>query len=415
MKNTVLKLRLIVATLTIMSVVGCSKDDSNKPLEIPNETVLATFDYSGYDENSIPNRIFANDNDGVLLATVDINGIKGTYELKTNLPVDGNSFTLSMYNENVGEKSLTSISGVPLGFHLENKRPPLQYESNIVVHYDLAGVTDYQVFTYGLKDKIVSLDDDDAGNVVHSFDYNSENSSNKLYLYLRFTDAMGVPKHAYHWVEDYKSVSEVNISFADFTEATLIDPVLDDSAELSGIQSLNGLLNGNRCNLYAFNPQEYLHLTSGFDGYSYRYHGSHDGGKFSHEVLRTTDFYPENISVTLPDWDFSYSVDANEMSISTTGNHLLARMITSFETESDEISWVLWFPNKGTTTFSIPELPQSLQAIYENYFNGTTYDQHYIIMDRFSNETDYGNYLVNLYGNLMDYQGDDRLVKYPDN
>ncbi|MAU26942.1 MAG: hypothetical protein CMH48_06785 [Muricauda sp.] len=63
---------------------------------------------------------------------------------------------------------------------------------------------------------------------------------------------------------------------------------------------------------------------------------------------------------------------------------------------------------------SSKHVPQPLQASYKNHFNGTAYDQHYIMINQFVNEANYNGFWEGFFGQLSNHQGEDRLVKYPD-
>lgn len=410
--NSTIGVILGVLALTL----GCKKDDDDPTLVDPDrEIILGTFDYSDQESNRIPDIIFANSNEGTLLATVETNKVSGIYELKTK-GFGNENFKLSYYNASEGEKVLTTISGVPTGINIEEENRMQSYESNITINYAFPGVTDYIAYTNGLVFNGPSNTDDGAGNIRQAFEYNAAESSDKLFLYIRYTNALGERKHAYRWEENYKATAELNLSIADFTEATLIYPVINSDVEEGGLSAISGLLNGRACDLNAYNPNKYLYITTGFDAYRYIYNGGYDDYAFSYKKTVTTNNYPENITINRPNWDFSYIVNNNKLLINTTGNHLFSRIITKINSPVAEVSWSLWIPNNGTNTVSLPELPETLKIVYDSHFNDVTlFDQHYTSMESFKDYSNYATWLRNYYNNdiTLDYFGDERLTKYP--
>ena len=402
-------IKLIIFYLIIGLYISCSNDDDHTDL-VSN---LATFDYTDSSPNAIPDIIFANDLEGKLIAQINTNGIPDIYELKPEEGLSLSSLTLSFYSESSSgsEKNLLSYYDVPVNTLIKPSEYNINYSNQLKLNFNLSGTTNYVVSIYGLRRQFVDQTDNGLGMVSHTYNYDPQNSANKLFIRLRYTDASGTQRYFYKWIEGYQSTSEITYELSDFVEATLTSPVLNDEAnDYSGFD-LYGSLNGINCNLKAFGASDYYNIAEGFDNYVVRYYGGYTDD-FAHEKMIASSSYPENIMVTRPNWNINYSVNNDILTTETTGEYSLLFLRTSYENTSEDLNWNIAFPPQSKS-YTIPELPVALESDFGQHFsNGLPFDQHYAPMTLYENYSDYNNLVTDLINESIDYEEGERLIKY---
>ena len=389
--------------------ISCANDDDQTDLV----STLATFDYTDSSSNAIPDIIFANDLNGQLIAQINTNNLPGIYELKPEQGYASSTFNLSFYSEHSSgtEKNLGSYYDVPVNISIKPTQYNYTYSNQIKLNFNLSGTTNYLVNIYGLRSQFVDQTDDGLGMVSHTYNYDPQNSANKLFIKLRYTDGTGTQRYFYRWTEGYQSTDEITYELSDFAEVTLANPTLNDEAnDYSGFD-LYASLNGINCNLKAFGSSDYYNITEGFDNYVVRYYGGYTDD-FAHEKMIASSTYPENITVTRPNWNINYSVDNDILTTETTGQYSLLFLRTSYENTSEDLNWNIAFPPQSKS-YAIPELPIALETDFGQHFsNGSPFDQHYAPMTLYNNYSNYNNLVTDLINESIDYEGDEKFVKY---
>ncbi|RZS99226.1 hypothetical protein [Aquimarina brevivitae] len=402
-------IKFILVVLLIQLIISCSNDDQG----VRGTNVLTTFDFTAVDPNQIPDVIFANDQNGNLIAELSLGGVPDVYQLTSDELYLAGNFTLSLFNESSSgtEKSLSTFYQVPVGQTLQIPESNYQYDGELKLNFDLSGTTNHQVNVYGLRRQFIDQSDDGAGQFSYTFAYNEEASANRLFIKLRYTEIGGMTRYAHLWVNDYTSSNEYFYTIPDFAETLLNRPTLNDEADDYSGFDLYGVLNGFNCNLYDPVTRDFYTVTEGFDNYLIRYYGGYTDD-YTHQKRIVTNTFPENITTIRPNWDMNYSFVNNALAIEVNGQFSLLTLRTSYENTPNDINWDLYAP-PVSGTYNLPELPSSLSADYQNHFNsGNPFDQDYAPMSHFTAYPNYNNLIINYLSNRTEHDGDERLIKY---
>ena len=309
---------------------SCSgDDDTNTIINIyPNqEIVLATFDYTNLNVNSLPNMLIANNADGELLASIETNKTPGVYTL-TAKGYSASNFMLTTLLETDRYKSLSTIKNVPVGS--KGTAPDRSLTANGTLKVILNLTSDIQVnsfFVDGLRGISESTNDIDpsTGTITRTYAYNKEASASKLFLRIQYKTSTTPEIFAYKWLENYKETDDITIALEDFTIASSIPIVVNDEADSYFISALGVYENDYKVNLRG-NSSERLQITTGIEEYLITYEGEYSNSNHR-KTLRSSTF-PDNISITRPDWDFNYNSTSENLQLQTSGNFLFTNIYT---------------------------------------------------------------------------------------
>ncbi|WP_109438031.1 hypothetical protein [Aquimarina sp. AU119] len=379
--------------LSISTFLSCSSDDNNPGIDLNQEIVLATFDYSNLSVNSLPNMIIANDANGELLTSIETNKIPGVYEL-TAKGYSASSFMLTTLLETDRYKSLSTIKNVPVGS--KGTAPNRSLTSNGTLKVTLSLTSDIQVnsfFIDGLRGISDSTNDIDpsSGTITRTFAYNKEASASKLFFKIEYRTSTTPATFTYKWLENYKETDDVTLTLEDFTIASSMPIVVDDEADFSSVRVLGIYENNYTVNLRG-NFSERLQITTGIDEYIVNYDGEYPNSNHS-KTLRSSTF-PDDISITRPDWDFNYDSSSENLQLQTSGNYLFSNIYTEMIREGEkDLEWFIAIPNNEDKTFVVPQLPESLSG-FENYFEDTSkFDSHSADIIDLANDNGYEDYI----------------------
>ncbi|TPN85379.1 hypothetical protein [Aquimarina algicola] len=398
MKTSIQIKYILLFYASIGLLLSCSNDDdATNPIVDPDqEIVLATFDYSNLNVNSLPNMIFANNAEGELLASIETNKIPGVYTL-TAKGYASNSFMLTTLLETDRYKSLSTIKNVSVGS--EGTATDRSFTSNGTLKVTLSLTSDIQMnsfFINGLRGISESTNDIDpsTGTITRTFAYNKEASASKLFLKIEYRTSTTPTTFAYKWLENYKETDDVIVTLDDFTMASSTPITVDDEADFSSVRVLGVYENNYKVNLRG-SFSERLQITTGFDEYIVSYDGEYPNS--NHSKTSRSSTVPDNISITRPDWDFNYTSTSENLQLQPSGDYLFSNIYTEIKIEDGkDLEWFITIPNNEDKTFIVPQLPESLSG-FENYFEDTSkFDSHSVDLIDLANGSDYEDYIKNL-------------------
>ncbi|PKV50005.1 hypothetical protein ATE84_2051 [Aquimarina sp. MAR_2010_214] len=393
MKTSKSILNLFLLSLSITIFLSCSSDDDGPGIDPNQEIILATFDYSNLSVNSLPNMIIANNAEGEILATVETNKVPGIYTLTAKGYTSGN-FMLTTLLETDSYKNLITIKDVPVGSSAITPNYSSTRNGSIKFTLNLTGATRIRLSVYGLKNR-TSTDGVDplTSAPTKTYEYNKEGSANKIFLKISYKPNDVDPVvYGYTWIDNYKETENRTLSFADFnivpTSAITVNDASDDNhADLSAIYDTNRYVN------LESNFPQHMEITDGFEYYLTTYGGSYPGGIYHRKAIKT-DVLPEIVSVTKPDWNFSYTSTSNSLQVQPSGSYLCTHIDTQIINPVDkDLSWHITFPNNGVNKITLPQLPESLSD-YTNYFEDTSrFEDNSADLINLSNNLNYADYI----------------------
>lgn len=414
MKTSKSILYIFLLSLSTTIFLSCSNDDDNPGIDPNQEIILATFDYSNLSVNSLPNMIIANNAEGELLTSVETNKIPGIYTL-TAKGYASNSFMLTTLLETDSYKSLMTIKGVPVGSSAIAPNHHPTRNGSIKFTLNLTGATRIRLSVYGLKNRTVTDGTDPlTSSPTKTYEYNKESSGDKIFLKIRYKPNDVDPViYAYTWIDNYKEAENRDLSFADFnivpaSSITINDTSDDSYTDLSAIYDTNRYVN------LESNFSNHMEITEGFEYYLTSYGGSYPDG-VRHSKAIKTDILPETVSITKPDWNFSYTSTSNSLQLQPSGNYLFTNIDTQIiNPAAKNLSWLIIIPNNGANKVTLPQLPESLSD-YTDYFEDTSrFEDHYVRMINLSNNLSYVDYIqdsIDRTYSLADQNGESISIK----
>ena len=397
---------LLVFTLLTTLVISCKGDDDSKVIE-PETQVLTTLDYSNFKPEEVPDLVFANDPSGKLIASVTPDGIPGIYELISQETVS-TLYKLSVFRD--GE--LNTYEEVPKGITIQSLKKIPEYDSEVMIQItsfpELS--TEQEIAIYGLENEEPELTLGKTTKISVTYDHTLSND--KVLLVISYKPFLQDEKvFRYYGINNINEQPEFILDFSELLIPDYITPVtpLPDGTDIAVIGEINGIINNHKYRLNATAAKnDFMHIASGFDSYDYVYLRSYNSQKFIHQKRTETSIFPEKADHQKPEWNFSYSVSNNKITISSTGNYTIAKIETQ-PALIDEKSWNWYFPPGSDQEVSIPELPVSIASIFSDYFSNT--DEFYIHKVDLHTHTKYNNhevYLTALLNNLVE-NGDETL------
>lgn len=393
MKTSKSILYTFLLSLSIAIFLSCSNDDNGPGIDPNQEIILATFDYSNLSVNSVPNMFIANNAEGEILATVETNKVPGVYTL-TAKGYTSNSFMLTTLLETGGYKSLMTIKDVPVGSSAIAPNYNSTRNGSIKFTLNLTGATRIRLFVYGLKSR-TSTDGVDplTSAPTKTYEYNKEGSGDKIFLKIRYKPNDVDPEvYGYTWIDNYKEIENRTLSFADFNIVPTSTITVNDTSDRNHTD-LYAIYDSNRSvNLEGYGFQ-YMEITEGFEYYLTKYGGSHPDGIYHSKAIKTNVF-PEIVSVTKPDWNFSYTSTSNSLQVQPSGIYLCTNIRTEIiNPAAKNLSWHITIPNNGANKITLPQLPESLSD-YTNYFEDTSrFEENSADLINLSNDFNYADYI----------------------
>ncbi|MBG6128790.1 hypothetical protein IWQ47_000518 [Aquimarina sp. EL_43] len=393
MKTSKSILYTFLLSLSIAIFLSCSNDDNGPGIDPNQEIILATFDYSNLSVNSVPNMFIANNAEGEILATVETNKVPGVYTL-TAKGYTSNSFMLTTLLETDSYKGLITIKDVPVGSSaIAPNRHPTR-NGSIKFTLNLTGATRIRLFVYGLKSR-TSTDGVDplTSAPTKTYEYNKEGSGDKILLKIRYKPNDVDPEvYGYTWIDNYKEIENRTLSFADFNIVPTSTITVNDTSDGSRTD-LYAIYDTNRSVNLEGDFSQYLKITEGFEYYLTYYEASYPNNVHHSKAIKTNVF-PEIVSVTKPDWNFSYTSTSNSLQVQPSGIYLCTNIRTEIiNPAAKNLSWHITIPNNGANKITLPQLPESLSD-YTNYFEDTSrFEDNSADLINLSNDFNYADYI----------------------
>ena len=391
--------------------ISCANDDDQT--SIPKTNLLATIDFTELNANAIPSMIFANDEQGKLIAQINTNSSQEIFELNVEDGYAGSKFTLNYYYDysSSDEKYITTYYEVPVGIPITYKSNVFNMSNEIKFNFDLTTTSNYQVNIFGLRQQMIDQTDDNLGNLSRTYVYDPNASARKIFIKLHYIDDTGSRRFFYKWVENYKATTEYNFTRSDFNEVSLISPTINDEADDYSSIDLFGKVGTFNCNLYDSLTGNFYNVTEGFDSYSIKYNGGYSDNVAQEESFSTISI-PNNITITRPSWDFNYGAVDNSIQTTSQGDFSYVILRTAHENPADNRNWSLFMPSTAQN-HKIPELPTTIATYYEHHFDDTSsFDQHYASMILNSTSINYSDLIFNIVNDGFNLEERKKLIKY---
>ncbi|WP_159025565.1 hypothetical protein [Aquimarina sp. Aq78] len=414
MKTSKSILYILLLSLSVTIFLSCSNDDNGPGIDPNQEIILATFDYSNLSVNSLPNMIIANNAEGEILTTVETNKIPGIYTL-TAKGYASNSFMLTTLLETDSYKGLITIKDVPVGSSAIAPNYNSTRNGSIKFTLNLTGATRIRLFVYGLKRR-TSTDGVDplTSAPTKTYEYNKEGSSDKIFLKIRYKPNDVDPMvYGYTWIDNYKEIENRTLSFADFNIVSTSAITVNDTSDRNHTD-LYAIYDTNRSVNLEGNGSQYLEITEGFEYYLTKYGGSYPDGVYHSKAIKTNGL-PETVSITKPNWNFSYTSTSNSLQVQPSGIYLCTNIDTQIiNPAAKNLSWHITIPNNGANKITLPQLPESLSD-YANYFeDASRFEENYVDLINLSNNLNYADYIqdaIDRTYELVERNGESILIK----
>ncbi|WP_132066272.1 hypothetical protein [Aquimarina spinulae] len=393
MKTSKSILYTFLLSLSIAIFLSCSNDDNGPGIDPNQEIILATFDYSNLSVNSLPNMIIANNAEGEILATVETNKIPGVYTLIAK-GYASNSFMLTTLLETDSYKGLITIKDVPVGSSAIAPNYHPTRNGSIKFTLNLTGATQIRLSVYGLKNRTITDGVDPLTSApTKTYAYNKESSADKIFLKIKYKPNDVDPVvYGYTWIDNYKETENRTLSFADFTIVPTRSITLNDTSDRN-YADLSAIYDTNRYVNLESNFPQHMEITDGFEYYLTSYGASYPDG-VRHSKAIKTNILPEIVSVTKPNWDFSYTSTSNSLQVQPSGIYLCTNIETQIiNPAAKNLFWDITIPNNGTNKVTLPQLPESLSD-YTNYFEDTSrFEENYVNLINLPNNFNYADYI----------------------
>ncbi|EZH73175.1 hypothetical protein ATO12_19415 [Aquimarina atlantica] len=389
-------LYILLLWLSITTFLSCSNDDNTPGIDPNQEVILATFDYSNLSVNSLPNMLIANNAEGEILATVETNKIPGIYTLIAK-GYTSNNFMLTTLLETDSYKSLATIKDVPVGSSAIAPNYNPTKNGSIKFTLNLTGATRIKLFVYGLKNRTRTDGVDPlTGAPTKTYTYNKEGSGDKILLKISYKPNDVDPVvYGYTWIDNYKEIENRTLSFADFS-ITPTSPITINDTSDGNYTDLYAIYDTNRYANLEGDFSQYLKITEGFEYYLTNYEASYPNNVRHNKAIKT-DVFPEIISVTKPNWGFSYTSTSNSLQVQPSGIYLCTNIDTQIiNPGAKNLSWHITIPNNGSNKITLPQLPESLSD-YTNYFEDISrFEDNSVSLINLSNNLNYSDYIQDL-------------------